>query len=156
MAFSPRDPRTPDPNDPVVHEGRVDYVPTAISVTRARRHAARLIADWGHPALADDVSLIVSELATNAMRHGSIPGRLFRVQLTLTKTRLRIAVSDPRGERLPRPRHPSPRDRHGRGLLIVRALADRWGVRERTTGKEIWAELDLTASLPADRCTNEP
>lgn len=63
MAFAPRDPRIPDP---VIDEGRVDYVPTAISVTRARRHAARLIADWGHPTLADDVALIVSELATNA------------------------------------------------------------------------------------------
>ncbi|WP_258408794.1 acyl-CoA-like ligand-binding transcription factor, partial [Streptomyces hygroscopicus] len=90
--------------------------------------------------------LIVSEPATNAVRYGSVPGRLFRVQLTLTKTRLRITVSDPRGERMPRPRRPSPRDKHGRGLLIVRALAARWGVRERTVGKEIWAELDLTAS----------
>ncbi|AGP54922.1 ATP-binding protein [Streptomyces rapamycinicus] len=148
MAFAPQDPRIPDPSDPVVQEARVDYVPTPISVTRARQHATRLIADWGHPALADDTALIVSELATNAMRHGHVPGRLFRVQLTLTKTRLRIAVSDPRSERLPRPRRPSPRDAHGRGLLIVRALADRWGVRERTVGKEIWVELDLTAPRP--------
>ncbi|BBJ40883.1 hypothetical protein SSPO_036010 [Streptomyces antimycoticus] len=103
MAFAPQDPRTPDPSDPIVDEGRVDYVPTPISVTRARRHAARLVAEWGHPAFADDAALIVSELATNAVRHARIPGRLFRVQLTLTKTRLRIAVSDPRGERLPRP-----------------------------------------------------
>ncbi|MGW5442494.1 ATP-binding protein [Streptomyces asiaticus] len=146
MAFAPQDPRIPDPSDPVINEGRVDYVPTPISATRARQHATRLISEWGHPALADDTALIVSELATNALRHGHVPGRLFRVELTLTKTRLRIAVSDPRGERLPRPRHPSPRDKHGRGLLIVRALAHRWGVRERTVGKEIWAELDLTAS----------
>ncbi|WJD97114.1 ATP-binding protein [Streptomyces antimycoticus] len=148
MAFAPQDPRIPDPSDPIVDEGRVDYVPTPISVPRARQHATRLVAEWGHPALADDAALIVSELATNAVRHARIPGRLFRVQLTLTKSRLRIAVSDPRGERLPRPRHPSPRDRHGRGLLIVRALAARWGVRERTVGKEIWAELDLTSSSP--------
>ncbi|WP_432253226.1 ATP-binding protein [Streptomyces sp. HNM1019] len=143
MAFAPQDPRIPDP---VINEGRLDYVPTPISVTRARQHAARFVADWGHPGLADDTALIVSELATNAVRHGRVPGRLFRVELTLTKTRLRIAVSDPRGERLPRPRRPSPRDKHGRGLLIVRALADRWGVRERTVGKEIWAELDAQTS----------
>ncbi|WP_338103747.1 ATP-binding protein [Streptomyces rhizosphaericus] len=64
-------------------------------MTRARRHATRLISEWGHPALADDTALIVSELATNALRHGHVPGRLFRVELTLTKTRLRIAVSPP-------------------------------------------------------------
>ncbi|MGW7657690.1 ATP-binding protein, partial [Streptomyces tendae] len=103
MAFAPQDPRIPDPSDPVAQEARVDYAPTPISVTRARRHATRLISEWGHPALADDTALIVSELATNAVRHGRIPGRLFRLELTLTKTRLRIAVSDPRGERLPRP-----------------------------------------------------
>ncbi|MGR3935552.1 ATP-binding protein [Streptomyces sp. BRA346] len=144
------------PQDPVVHEDRIDYVPTPINVTRARQHAARMVAEWGHPALADDAALIVSELAGNAVRHGHVPGRLFRVHLTLTKTSLRIAVADPRGERLPRPRQPSPDDRHGRGLLIVRALADRWGVRERTVGKEIWAELDLTSSRATGRCSDEP
>ncbi|MEU0841384.1 ATP-binding protein [Streptomyces sp. NPDC005962] len=138
------------PQDPVIHEDRVDYVPTPISVTRARRHAARMVAEWGHPALADDAALIVSELAGNALRHGHVPGRLFRVCLTLTKTTLRIAVADPKGERLPHPRQPSPEATHGRGLLIVRALAPRWGVRERTVGKEIWAELDLPGS-PAER-----
>ncbi|MET7937837.1 ATP-binding protein [Streptomyces sp. NPDC005322] len=143
MAFAPQDPRIPDPDDPVVQEGRVDYVPTPISVTRARHYAARMVAEWGHPALAEDAALIVSELGTNAVRHGQVPGRLFRVQLTLTKARLRIAVTDPRGERLPRPRRPSPADKNGRGLLIVRALATRWGVRTRIVGKEIWAELDV-------------
>ncbi|QKV92486.1 ATP-binding protein [Streptomyces sp. NA02950] len=143
MACAPQDPRITDPNDPVVHESRVDYVPTLISVTRARQHATRLLAEWGHPAIADDTALIVSELATNAVRHGHVPGRLFRVYLTLTKTRLRVTVTDPLGERMPRPRRPSPSDNNGRGLLIVRALAARWGVRERTVGKEVWAELDL-------------
>ncbi|MFI0775251.1 ATP-binding protein [Streptomyces sp. NPDC021212] len=121
-----------------------------------RPAARRTVAEWGHPALADDVALIVSELAGNAVRYGRIPGRLFRVHLTLTKTALRIAVADPKGERLPQPRQPTPDDRHGRGLLIVRALATRWGVRERTVGKEIWAELDLTTSLPTDQCSDKP
>ncbi|MFI0814299.1 ATP-binding protein [Streptomyces sp. NPDC021115] len=94
-----------------------------------------MVAEWGHPGVADDAALIVSELATNAVRYGRIRGRLFRVHLTLTKTTLRIAVADPKGERLPQPRQPSPDDRHGRGLLIVRAVAARWGVRERTSAR---------------------
>ncbi|MGY0062038.1 ATP-binding protein [Streptomyces sp. LZ34] len=146
MAFAPQDPRIPDPNDPVVQRDRVDYTPFPKSVTFARRYTARLVAHWGHPALADDAALIVSELASNAVLHGSVPGRHFRVQLTLTKTHLRIAVSDAKGERLPHPRRPTPDDKFGRGLLIVRALATRWGVRERTVGKEVWVELDLATS----------
>ncbi|NUS81317.1 MAG: ATP-binding protein [Streptomyces sp.] len=146
MAFAPQDPRIPDPNDSVVHHDRVDYTPFPKSVTCARWHTARLVAHWGYPALADDAALIVSELASNAVLHGGVPGRNFRVQLTLTKDRLRIAVSDAKGERLPRPRRPTPDDKFGRGLLIVRALATRWGVRGRTVGKEVWVELDLAAS----------
>ncbi|MEU0804562.1 ATP-binding protein [Streptomyces sp. NPDC005970] len=143
MTFAPQDPRIPDPNDPVVHHDRVDYAPFPKSVTFARRYAAKLVAHWGYPALADDTALIVSELAGNAVLHGGVPGRHFRVQLTLTKNLLRIAVSDAKGERLPRPRRPTADDNFGRGLLIVRALATRWGVRERTVGKEVWVELDL-------------
>jgi anti-sigma regulatory factor (Ser/Thr protein kinase) len=146
MAFAPQDPRIPDPNDPVVHHDRVDYSPFPKSVTLARRYTAKTVAHWGHPALADDAALIVSELCGNAVLHGGVPGRNFRVQLTLTKTLLRIAVSDAKGERLPQPRCPTPDDKFGRGLLIVRALASRWGVRERTVGKEVWVELALTAS----------
>ncbi|MGW2327416.1 ATP-binding protein [Streptomyces sp. NPDC001700] len=131
------------PQDPVIHKDRVDYVPTRRNVTRARRHAARMVAEWGHPALVDDAELIVAELAGNAVRHGRVPGRLFLLDLTLTATSLRIAVADPKGERLPEPRQPSPDATHGRGLLIVTTLAARWGICERTVGKEIWAELDL-------------
>ncbi|MFT2014863.1 ATP-binding protein [Streptomyces sp. 796.1] len=110
---------------------------------RARERAVRVVAEWGWPALVDDVGLIVSELASNAVLHGALRGRLFRVQLTLTPVVLRIAVSDPKGEQLPRTREPTAEDKFGRGLLIVDAVATRWGVRERTVGKDVWAEFDL-------------
>ncbi|MFI1930819.1 ATP-binding protein [Streptomyces sp. NPDC020330] len=107
----------------------------------SRHRAARLVLQWGHPALAGDAALLVSELATNALLHGAIRGRLFRVRLTLTATALRIAVSDPRGERLPSLRRPGADDCYGRGLLIVARLADDWGVEPRTVGKTVYAEL---------------
>lgn len=65
----------------------------------------------------------------------------FRVHLTLTASALRIAVSDPRGERLPSIRRPDADDCYGRGLLIVAQLADDWGVEPRTVGKTVFAEL---------------
>ncbi|MFI2313841.1 hypothetical protein AMK17_09550 [Streptomyces sp. CB00072] len=119
----------------------------APSVVLSRHRAARLVLPWGHPALAGDAALLVSELATNALLHGAIRGRLFRVHLGLAAHVLRIAVSDPRGERLPSIRRPDADDCYGRGrgrgrgLLIVAQLADDWGIEPRTVGKTVLAEL---------------
>ncbi|MFF8915949.1 ATP-binding protein [Streptomyces sp. NPDC015032] len=129
--------------DPVLHEDRLDFTPTARSVSLSRRRTARLVREWGYPDLAGDAALLVSELATNALLHGAIRGRLFRVHLTLTSTTLRIAVSDPRGERLPGLRAAGDDECYGRGLLIVARIADHWGVEPRTVGKTVFAELAL-------------
>lgn len=93
--------------------------------------------------MAGDAALVVSELATNALLHGAIRGRFFRVHLTLTEFALRVAVSDPRGERLPFLQRPGADDCYGRGLLIIAQLADRWGVEPRTVGKSVFAELSV-------------
>ncbi|MFE9722182.1 ATP-binding protein [Streptomyces sp. NPDC005794] len=129
--------------DSVLHEDRLDYTPTARSISLCRRRAARLVAEWGQPHHAEEAELLVSELATNALLHGCMRGRLFRVHLTLTSAVLRIEVSDPRGERLPGLREAGADDCYGRGLLIVARLADRWGVEPRTVGKTVFAELSL-------------
>lgn len=105
--------------------------------------AHRLVTDWGHPELASDTALLVSELGGNAVLHGCLRDRLFRVELTLTEGALRVVVSDPKGELLPSPRDPSQDEMFGRGLLILCEIADRWGVEELTVGKSVWCELDL-------------
>ncbi|MFJ6465289.1 ATP-binding protein [Streptomyces sp. NPDC091387] len=129
--------------EPVLQEDRLDYTPTARSVSYSRRRAVRLVAEWGYPNHVGEVALLVCELATNALLHGSVRGRLFRVHLILTATTLRIEVSDPRGERLPAVREAEDDECYGRGLLIVARLADRWGVEPRTVGKTVFAELVL-------------
>ncbi|WP_329229421.1 ATP-binding protein [Streptomyces canus] len=121
----------------------VSYTPYPRSIPLARRRVAGLAVDWGQPGLAGDAALVASELCTNAVLHGCLRDRLFRVETTLTTTALRIAVTDPRGERLPGTRPPHPDDQFGRGLLIVRVLAGRWAVERLTVGKTVWAELDL-------------
>ncbi|WP_063806766.1 ATP-binding protein [Streptomyces regalis] len=128
---------------PVLHRDRLDYTPFPKSVTLARRRAHRLLTDWGHPELAADTALLVSELGGNAVLHGCLRDRLFRVELTLTEHAVRIAVTDPKGESLPSPRKATGGDMFGRGLLIVREVADRWGVSELTVGKAVWCELDV-------------
>ncbi|MCX2971536.1 MULTISPECIES: ATP-binding protein [Streptomyces] len=128
---------------PVVREDRLHYTPYPGSVRLARRRAARLVTEWGHGSIADDVALTVSELAGNALLHGCLPGRYFRVHLMLTTSALRIEVTDPRGERQPRQREVADGEMYGRGLLIVDHLAARWGVIPHTVGKTVWAELPL-------------
>ncbi|WP_078843593.1 ATP-binding protein [Streptomyces albus] len=131
--------------EPALRVDALDYTLSPRSVGLARRRAARLVGEWGHPGLAGDTALLLSELATNALVHGHVPGRLFRVELSLGRGALRIAVSDARGEALPRPRPAALTGTSGRGLLIVRTLASRWGVAHRTVGKTVWCELDLPA-----------
>jgi anti-sigma regulatory factor (Ser/Thr protein kinase) len=123
-----------------------------LSATRRGARLARLLAvaelgSWDvPPAVAERVEHIVAELAANAVFHGRVPGRDFRLTLALdAKTRtLRIEVTDARGGRPPAvAARPAGDDESGRGLLLVAALADRWGTRPYPpTGKTVWAETD--------------
>lgn len=92
------------------------------------------------------VALVTAELATNAITHGSLPGRDFRLTLLLLPgSAVRIEVTDTRPER--RPPHPAaepvPADAEsGRGLLLVAAYAERWGCEARDAyTKTVWAEV---------------
>ncbi|MGN9793723.1 ATP-binding protein [Streptomyces sp. OZ13] len=112
----------------------------------ARRVAVRHLAEWGHPAGSDlscTVALLVAELAGNAVRHGRVPGRDFRLRLTLDVRRVRVEVSDASSVHPPTDvRTPAADDVSGRGLVLVDVLADRWGVEPRhPAGKTVWAEV---------------
>ncbi|WP_053674515.1 ATP-binding protein [Streptomyces sp. NRRL B-1140] len=118
-----------------------------LSATPRGARLARLLAteqlrSWGIPL--DPARQIIAELSTNAATHGRTPGRDFRLLLYVVADTLRIEVTDTRGDCLPSPQLPDTEDEPGRGLLLVEALADRWGV---TPGlpprKTVWAELDL-------------
>ncbi|MFS8197191.1 ATP-binding protein [Streptomyces sp. CWNU-52B] len=136
----------PTAPEPLLHEDSLDYTLLARSVTLARRRAARLVSEWGQPDLAGDVAVVVSELMTNGLLHGSLQDRLVRVRISVTAAVLRVEVVDPRGERLPWPRPAEDTDQFGRGLLLVAALSDRWGVEPRNTGKTVYAEWELAAA----------
>lgn len=117
--------------------------PHPASVGLARRRAREHLADWGYapgdPALQDAV-LLVSELATNAVRHGPVLEREFEVAVTaLADGSCFIEVSDEgRGE--PRLRVVGDLDESGRGLRLVENIATAWGVWSRGRhGKTVWA-----------------
>lgn len=120
----------------------------------ARRLATHRLDRWGvsygSPA-SDTVALVVAELATNAVLHGRVTGRDFELRLRYDRAAgvVRVEVSDAHPGRPATPEPPSPataEDDGGRGLLLVEAVAGRWGVEDRTgPGKTVWAECAMEA-----------
>jgi PAS domain S-box-containing protein len=106
----------------------------------ARRFVQTTLQQWRLGDLVEfDVQLAISELITNALRHGAPPVVL---RLRARRDALLIEVHDA-GPGAPRPRSASPRDANGRGLLIVAAVATRWGTRLTADGKLVWCEFAL-------------
>ncbi|MFL0024789.1 ATP-binding protein [Streptomyces sp. NBUL23] len=122
-------------------------------------------------AVVDDAVLILSELLSNACRHGRPLGRhtdvgdgdvraAWRVD---TAGGLTVEVTDGGGPTRPVPATPSVTARGGRGLNIISALAQEWGVRDESSGEvTVWAlvssekppEIDGTGSAPGGSGTD--
>lgn len=127
---------------PRLHQFAVPLSATRRGARLARLLAAEQLRAWGLPL--DPARLIVAELAANAVLHGRVPGRSFRLELAVTAQGiLRIEVTDTRGDVLPRREGNGVRAAEsGYGLLLVDELADRWGVRTGPAPcKTVWAEI---------------
>ncbi|MFI5634604.1 SpoIIE family protein phosphatase [Streptomyces sp. NPDC051664] len=116
------------------------------AVRDARHLAACQLAEWGLDGLEDTTKLIVSELVTNAVRHGSglIGLRLIQHQV------LSCEVFDT-NVGSPQLRRARTTDENGRGLFLVGQLSRRWGARSVSGGKVVWAEEDLAPGVPKAR-----
>lgn len=109
----------------------------------ARLELRKALASWGLGMLEDSAVLILSELLTNAARHARVSrGREIETRYVRRPCGgLRIEVHDPSSDQ-PQRRTPELDATDGRGLVIVDALADAWGVGERNgPGKVLWAHL---------------
>ncbi|MEU5714447.1 ATP-binding protein [Streptomyces sp. NPDC020403] len=129
----------------LVHFREAFYRRERRSVPLVRRFVREALLDWACEVDVEDVLLCVSELATNALVHGVPPGRGFRVHLTWGAV-LRVEVHDSGGGEVARPSHTAPEAEGGRGLVLVGALADAWGVGKRDPGKTVWCEFAVSAS----------
>jgi anti-sigma regulatory factor (Ser/Thr protein kinase) len=116
-------------------------IPTSVATAR---HFAEDAAQTFHPTgeAMERVRLLVSELATNVVRHAHTPMRL-----TVTggdSRRVRVEVRDDEPQPPYAGRHPALMDTGGRGIFLVEALASCWGVNGNEKGKTVWFELDPT------------
>ncbi|OIJ89508.1 hypothetical protein BIV25_34155 [Streptomyces sp. MUSC 14] len=118
------------------------------SVPEARAFVGEILTSWGSTYRADDVQLLASEVLTNAVLHAEGP---LHLHMRRDTTELAVEISD-RSPHLPHPRLADVEDESGRGLLLVDALADNWGVRPTEEGKTTWFTLSLgkTVQDPAD------
>lgn len=113
----------------------------------ARLLAVRRLETWGYPrggAVSLTVETVVAELCANAVLHGRVAGQDFHLAVRLRVDGvIRIEVADARRERVPVVAQAGAGDAEsGRGLLLVEALAERWGVAERRgAGKIVWCEI---------------
>jgi hypothetical protein len=122
------------------------------SVSAARRFATLTMTRWGLAERGDDVAIVVSELLSNALRHGLPlaevrPDRPIRLGLVHSGPSVLCAVADPSDE-LPVPREAGWLDESGRGLHVIASLSDQWGscMARGRPGKVVWATF-ATAEL---------
>jgi signal transduction histidine kinase/DNA-binding response OmpR family regulator/serine phosphatase RsbU (regulator of sigma subunit)/anti-sigma regulatory factor (Ser/Thr protein kinase) len=128
--------RVPDEHQP--ETASMPIPAEADMVPQTRRFVTATLARWEVPeGLVRDAVLLVSEMATNAIVHGQEP---IELRLRRGSDDLLIEVDDG-ATSVPRRLRPTPEDEHGRGLLLVAMLSDRWGTRPLRSGKSVWCRL---------------
>ena len=111
--------------------------PSPESIAEARRFAAEALALLGAADRADEATLLVSELATNVVLHARTP---MEIRIARLDSAVEVAVADHAPEREVR-KGPKRSAVGGRGMLLVEAIADEWGVLRCDDGKAVWFRL---------------
>jgi anti-sigma regulatory factor (Ser/Thr protein kinase) len=117
-------------------------LPADVLAPRVARRALGSVGEYLPKASEDDVELLVSELVTNAVRHGGLdPSDEVEVWAECSPQRVRVEVV---GGRRPFENAllPSLDQLSGWGLLLVGQLADRWGIGRTRAGTAVWFEID--------------
>ena len=107
----------------------------------ARRFVRESCANWSVAQQVEEIAeLLSNELVSNAVEHAHSSSRL---TLTCTGSALRVSVRDYSPTPIPRPRPIDIGAFRGRGLHLVAALSQSWGVHQHSDGKTIWVSLQL-------------
>lgn len=117
---------------------------SAEAASRARRALADLDAPLPAP-VRQDLELLVSEVVTNAVRHGGgADGHAIDMSVRVDERRVRVEVADDGPGFDPDLPSPTMFQESGWGLFLVRQLSDRWGAERTGRGALVWFEIDLT------------
>ena len=120
------------------------FTAQALSVAASRRYVRDVLRR--HPlANIDAVELMVSELATNSVKHAHSD---FKVSINDSAGEIRVEVRDT-GRGQPVLRFPAPTEPSGRGLRIVEALSLAWGTADSPLGKTVWFTVPSKAEAAA-------
>jgi len=119
---------------------RFPHAPTAPAAAREAVEAA--LAGRVAPANIAELRLLVSELVTNAIRHGGSRSEGVELSLLLDGDMLRVEVADGGDGFSPPGRNADPTQPGGWGLVVVDELVDRWGV-ESAGGTRVWFERNV-------------
>jgi anti-sigma regulatory factor (Ser/Thr protein kinase) len=112
-------------------------LPLDLHAPTAARHAAReMLISWGFTdqKWLQDAAVVISELVSNAVRHG---GGCLALRLSAHEDQVRVSAADGSAV-IPRRRDP---DDHGRGIMIIEAFSQSWGVDSHQDGKQVWVRL---------------
>ncbi|MGY0061156.1 ATP-binding protein [Streptomyces sp. LZ34] len=118
------------------------------SVPGVRTRIRKTLADWGvSGALADDVTLSVDELVSNAIRHCRVTFAQIEVTVSVQGGALLLEVSAPDRDMIPQLRTPGPDEESGRGLYLISQLAETWGHRHEKHSKCVWARFVIAEEV---------
>ena len=128
---------------PVVPRRTIALAPDADAPAVARDFVTTTCDEWGLNRVAKLTTLIASELVTNAVIHARTPS-VMALQRGDGELHVSVQDNDPRPMYRPAPGATGAHNGdHGRGLLILDAMADAWGTLPTASGKVVWATVDL-------------
>jgi len=120
--------------------GELTLPATHESVPRARSFSRAVTTASGIGHIRNDVEILVSELATNAVQHATIPGAPLRLRLLRAGAFLRVEVHDT-SPTVPRARQIDLMEETGRGWFLIAVIAERHGTDHTQSGKSVWCEM---------------
>jgi anti-sigma regulatory factor (Ser/Thr protein kinase) len=125
-----------------MHDLELTLTATAAAPRAARDAVRAWLADRCTEETADAASLLVTELVTNAVIHGTGPGPSLTIDQVASGV-IHVAVCDSSRHLPERQEHvPDPEQTGGRGLFLIESFAIAWGWEPLRTGKRVWFEIE--------------